>query len=201
MPADKKPDRRVSRSKQGLKAALLELMEQKPFSSITTTEIVQRADFNRGTFYAHYEHKEALLDDIMNDLLKDLVIAFRKPYKHVDSFELSTLSASAVALFDHIYAHASLYKLMMDQRVLPGFREKVYRTMRETANHDLTPGQASVPERLNEELYYVYQYNALLGLAFHWIQEGFQHPPSYMAEQLVLFLNMRPSKMIVKHSG
>ena len=38
------------RSKTMIKEALLELMIEKPFDKITITDIVKKADINRGTF-------------------------------------------------------------------------------------------------------------------------------------------------------
>ncbi|MUT66951.1 TetR/AcrR family transcriptional regulator [Paenibacillus sp. NEAU-GSW1] len=195
-----KTDKRIVRSKLALKSALLELMKKKSFASITTTEIVKHADFNRGTFYAHYEHKEALLEDIMHDLLEGLSEAFRKPYEKIDSFEIASLPATAVALFDHIYAHAETYSLMVDERVMPGFREKMFNTLKNTSLNDLIH-QANMPEKnIDIELFVIYQMHALLGLACHWIQSGFQHPPKYMAEQLVHILQARPNKVVTKKS-
>lgn len=47
-----KTDRRIIRSQEALKTALLTLMSQKPFSSISITEIVELANYNRGTIFS-----------------------------------------------------------------------------------------------------------------------------------------------------
>ena len=62
--SNKRTDRRIVR-KEALKQALLSLLSQKSFSSISITEIVELANYNRGTFYTHYDNKESLLDDIL----------------------------------------------------------------------------------------------------------------------------------------
>lgn len=54
-------DRRVRRTRRALKGSLLELLREKPYPSITVTEILERADVGRSTFYAHYGSKEDLL--------------------------------------------------------------------------------------------------------------------------------------------
>ncbi|MFF2481487.1 TetR/AcrR family transcriptional regulator [Paenibacillus sp. NPDC058071] len=188
--AKSKTDKRIIRSKEALKKALLELMKIKPFSAITTTEIVKTADFNRGTFYAHYEHKEALLEDIINDMLNGLIAAFRKPYLEIDSFDFRHFPASAVALFDHIYENASLYSLMVDEQVMPGFKEKMYQAISTTSATDLIYDIDKTNPPIDGELLNVYHMHALLGLTFHWIQDGFKQTPDYMAKQLVLFLGL-----------
>lgn len=82
----KRSDRRIVRSKEALKQSLLSLLSQKSFSSISITEIVESANYNRGTFYTHYDNKEALLDDILTPLMEELIASFRAPYGDVDVF-------------------------------------------------------------------------------------------------------------------
>ena len=48
-------DRRVRRTRMRLQQAMLELLKEKDARSITVRELTQRADVNRGTFYAHYK--------------------------------------------------------------------------------------------------------------------------------------------------
>jgi len=54
-------DKRIVRSKMLLKQTFLSLLEKKKIKYITITEIVEKANYNRGTFYAHFESKEDLL--------------------------------------------------------------------------------------------------------------------------------------------
>ncbi len=56
-------DRRVRRTRRRLKEALLELLQERPYESITVQEIIDRADVGRSTFYSHFPSKEALLLD------------------------------------------------------------------------------------------------------------------------------------------
>lgn len=46
--------RSLIRSKKIIYAALADLSTEKPIDKITVTDIVNRADINRGTFYAHF---------------------------------------------------------------------------------------------------------------------------------------------------
>lgn len=65
-------DRRERKSKGALKGAMKVLMQQKPAEKITVTELCDRADVNRSTFYAHYGSVEQLLSDIHEDLFSDM---------------------------------------------------------------------------------------------------------------------------------
>lgn len=48
-------------TKQDLVAALKELMKKKPFEKITITELLQRCNISRSTFYYHFEDIYALM--------------------------------------------------------------------------------------------------------------------------------------------
>lgn len=60
-------DPRVIRTRQLLQAALLELMQEKPFQSISVTDLTRRATLNRATFYLHYLDKFDLLAQSARD--------------------------------------------------------------------------------------------------------------------------------------
>ena len=65
-------DRRVRRTRARLQQAMLELLQEKDVRSITVQELTQRADVNRGTFYAHYKDVFDLLDQMEEELFQRL---------------------------------------------------------------------------------------------------------------------------------
>jgi AcrR family transcriptional regulator len=58
-----KIDPRIRRTRQLLRDALTGLLERKDFDSLSIQEIAEAATLNRGTFYAHYADKFALLEE------------------------------------------------------------------------------------------------------------------------------------------
>lgn len=56
-----KMDRRRQRSRQMITEALLDLLMEKKFNTITIQEITDRANVGRATFYLHYRNKEECL--------------------------------------------------------------------------------------------------------------------------------------------
>lgn len=65
------------RSKTMIKEAMLELMVEKPFDKITITDIVKKADINRGTFYAHYDNTAEVLKSISASVMDEIAAAFK----------------------------------------------------------------------------------------------------------------------------
>lgn len=71
-------DLRVPKTKKNLKATLRQLLTEKPFEKITVKEICERALTSRITFYNYYSDKYALLDDLFQDMNRDLEDHFRE---------------------------------------------------------------------------------------------------------------------------
>ena len=61
-------DRRIRFTKSVLKSSLIELMQEKPLAKITVKELCEKADINRGTFYAHYKAPEDLMESMRDEL-------------------------------------------------------------------------------------------------------------------------------------
>src|ERR1051326_3657931 len=57
----KKTDARVRRTRDALGDALVALMQEKPFETITVQDVLDRAQVSRSTFYLHYSDKDDLL--------------------------------------------------------------------------------------------------------------------------------------------
>lgn len=71
MENEKREDRRVIRTKKAIRTAFAELIAEKEYKDITVTDIAQRADINRKTFYNYYHNTEDLLADIENEAVAE----------------------------------------------------------------------------------------------------------------------------------
>ena len=57
----KREDARVRRTRDALGDALVALMQEQPFDTITVQDVLDRAKVGRSTFYSHYSDKDDLL--------------------------------------------------------------------------------------------------------------------------------------------
>jgi AcrR family transcriptional regulator len=57
----RKVDRRVQRTQDLLREALLSLIREKGFDALSVQDIIDRANVGRATFYAHFDNKQDLL--------------------------------------------------------------------------------------------------------------------------------------------
>jgi AcrR family transcriptional regulator len=72
-PGEAPKDARQLRSRGALAAALLELLGEKPFDSVTIREVTARAGTGYATFFRNYPDKDALLADIASEEIAGLI--------------------------------------------------------------------------------------------------------------------------------
>lgn len=65
-----KENRSSRRSRHLIRQAFQELLEEREFSKITVVDIVQRADLNRSTFYAHYPDIYGIVDELQEEIMQ-----------------------------------------------------------------------------------------------------------------------------------
>ncbi|MEN8699652.1 TetR/AcrR family transcriptional regulator [Bacillus infantis] len=189
-------DRRILRSKRALKEALVSLMQGKDFKDISITEIVNRADLNRGTFYKHYQYKEDLLQEMIDEVIADLIESFREPYKGMEVLEVNKLNTSAIKVFDHVSRFSGFYSLIVQSNTMAGFQAQFCLVLKDLALNDLDL-PFPVPH-INREMQASYQAYAILGMIVEWVNGGFKYSPSYMAQQLLEIMRHRQADSIVK---
>ncbi|MEW5852628.1 MAG: TetR/AcrR family transcriptional regulator [Myxococcota bacterium] len=112
---ERKPDRRVQRTRQLLTGALLQLILEKGYEDVSVQDIIDRANVGRSTFYAHFADKEDLLIAGMEHLERELVESQRHALASGRSPEERALGFSR-PLFEHAAGHRDLYRSMVGTR-------------------------------------------------------------------------------------
>ena len=64
-------DPRAVRTRQEIQTAFIELLREKPYQSITVTDIAGKAGYARHTFYNHYETKDDLLANLIDSIFDE----------------------------------------------------------------------------------------------------------------------------------
>lgn len=66
-------DLRVIKTKRAITGTLIELLRTKSIGKITVTELAQKAEINKGTFYLHYEDIYDLYQEALQGHLEEIV--------------------------------------------------------------------------------------------------------------------------------
>lgn len=130
-------DRRVLKTKKALRNAFAELILEKNLSDITVTDIANRADVNRKTFYNYYGCVDDLIQEIENEFLR----IFEEDLENIDMEEhfqnpsllfhkLTTLIESDIQLYSALFktdgARDFMYKIesLLTEKTKVFFLEK-----------------------------------------------------------------------------
>ena len=102
-----KVDRRISRTRDTLGDALVELIHEKTFDEITVQDVLDRAGVGRSTFYAHYRDKQDLfLSDVEDffELMSGLLTRHNASLRRV---------APVAELFAHLSQARDFYSALV----------------------------------------------------------------------------------------
>ncbi|OZQ77781.1 hypothetical protein CA596_05855 [Paenibacillus odorifer] len=183
-------DRRTRRTRQALKSAFVELILENSYDSVTILDVTNRADYNRGTFYKHFESKEALLKEIHDEFLQGIGEALIDPYEGLDRIEATEVFPSILQLFEYIEGHKAEFLALsavergkMTVELFDRLRESMREDMRIEIEADAAP--------VDYEIMLSYQMSATVGVIMHWAEVNFKYSASYMAEQLITLVNSK----------
>jgi len=118
--SDQQIDRRVRRTRQALQDALISLILEKGYDTVTIEEITDRADLGRTTFYLHFRDKEELLlqavESIVEDFIEKHIMDLEReltPELTAESLRVNLDERILFYVFEHARENADLYKVML----------------------------------------------------------------------------------------
>lgn len=187
MSKDQAVDRRIARTRRAIRNALVSLIQEKGFDAATVTDIVDRADINRGTFYLHYKDKIALLEQTEKDVLQDIRQIFLRAFAmHArDADVADRLKRVVIEALHYVNQHAEL------MRALLGLQGRYSLTLRLRAmvEENLEIGgavAAGVKDPLVPRKYLLaYVVHAHLGVLQEWLEGGRKESPEELARILL----------------
>jgi AcrR family transcriptional regulator len=180
-------DRRVQRTRQQLRDALIALILERGCDTLTIQDITDRADLRRATFYMHYGTKEELLLTILQETFDGLVRQL-EPMMKGDALGGKTQVDVFRVTFQHVAANSALYRIILGGQGAAA----IARSIREYLAGCVLRGLKTVrPDRLTmpPDVLANYIAGAELGLMTWWLENGQPYPAERMAEmahQLIL---------------
>src|SRR5215470_3992019 len=114
-------DRRVRRTQKLLHRALISLVLERNYDSITIQEILDRADIGRSTFYAHFKSKDELLISGIHELRDTLESAMQSTRSALKRHE--AVVSFSLAMFQHASEYREVYHALLNTQGWPIFRQ------------------------------------------------------------------------------
>lgn len=172
--APPREDARVTRSRAALRNALLSLLQSQPYDQVTIREITARAETGYATFFRHYPDKQALLDDLASNEIRDLLNRTVPILFAVDT------RAACVALCNYINERRRLWASLLTGGAAGVMREEFVRQARALAVPDQVPPGSWLPTDLSV----VFGVSGMIEILAWWLREENEYPVERVAEIL-----------------
>src|ERR1043165_118966 len=112
-----KTDRRIQRTRDLLQRALIELINERGYDTITIQHIVDRANIGRTTFYKHYNSKDELFMSCHEAMLNEFHINPRHPLSREELLS-PEIPSEMVPAYHHLeQKRARLYPIFQGQDI------------------------------------------------------------------------------------
>lgn len=175
-----KTDARVRYTQKVIKDAFLSLLQEKPAGKITVTEVCDKAEINRGTFYKHYQD----CYDLMDKLQEDALMQFDEMLATVE-----TTGAQPMLV--------SILRALQNNRILVGKLDgrenssgsfvsrligRCFGRMDVWLNTEPTRHWAGNPQRT---MSYAFLAGGSSAIIEYWMQSGMRESPEVVAEEIV----------------
>ena len=175
--SNEKTDARVRRTRDALGDALVALMQEKPFDTITVQDVLDRAHVSRSTFYSHYSDKDDLLMSDAEEFFEAISMALSA------QGDKSERVFPVQEFFTHIADVQPFYKALVKsgqfQENMDLARGHFARGI-ERRLSQLPRGQ-SISEGERSAIAFTHA-GALLSLLAWWLDRGMREPPEQMDE-------------------
>lgn len=169
----KKTDKRYEANKavrEKIGRALVSLMEKKPFSEITVTDIIKDAGVARASYYRNFQTKEEVLISLTDELME----LFKK---QISQLNAALFSYEYILLIFRFFRH---YKSM----ILPVFHSGLAYIYLDMLDRELEERLGTM--QFNDvKRYRVYFYSgALYNVFLKWLENDMKETPTEMAETI-----------------
>ncbi|MCA0757727.1 TetR family transcriptional regulator C-terminal domain-containing protein [Paenibacillus sp. N4] len=182
-------DPRILRTRQLLKDAFIDLLQEMEIEKISVNRISERATINRVTFYLHYRDIPDMMDKMADEMIEDIKNALTRKPIHQNSVE-ETFSWDIVSLLEHIAEHAKFYKVILGSRRTPVFTDRLLKMLSESVKYRLENDQAYILNAgIQKDIAIWYGASALIGTIVSWVRNDMPYTPQFLAKQLTLMLS------------
>jgi len=173
---DLKESRRVKLTKKMMKDALIELLCNKPLGKITITEICEKADINRTTFYKYYSDEHSLFLEIEKD------------YYNVIDTEMKNSNTTLLTMLNFFKENSTLSRVLFASNTSPVLGRRIFQIpqIRKAITDRV---KVSLPHDREEKLLY-FLFSGGYALVVEWIRSDFEMPTEELASMLNEFIRI-----------
>lgn len=175
-----KMDRRVERTREALQKALMEIIAERGYDSITIQDIVDRANLGRTTFYLHYNSKDELFMSCHEAIISEFHLGLLHPLTREEllSHQIPPQMTSAYRHLEE--GRALLYPIFQgkdSQLILRQIRDRSAREIEANLRTIFVEADSAIPF----EMLANYLVGAQIALMQWWLEKRRSHTAESLA--------------------
>ena len=163
-------DRRVKRTQQLLAKALIALTLEKGYDAVTIRDITERADIGYATFFRHYHHKDALLQDVSEVVLAEFKNLLPMP-PGTDAVAIGT------TLFHYVQENSNIIRVLLSSRSSTSLVQYIIDIATQDVLNENTPLEGSA---VPIEIAAYHLVNSSIALIQWWLEHEMPYAPERM---------------------
>ncbi|MBQ6660808.1 MAG: TetR/AcrR family transcriptional regulator [Lachnospiraceae bacterium] len=172
--------RKTAATREGIKTALLRLMEKKPYHDISVPDIVLEASTARCTFYRHFPTKDEVLLACCKDRFEGL-------YRRMQEEPSYTFHDTSLGYYMYWQEHLPFLQLLQKQDLLFFFTKNLDRFLYDVTGRAGDEDEASAPPA--KLVYHFFcSMSAMSGILLYWLNTGCRESAEQLAQYYVSFL-------------
>ncbi|MDQ1234194.1 AcrR family transcriptional regulator [Paenibacillus sp. SORGH_AS306] len=176
-----KIDRRILKSQEAMKTAVIELMTEKSFDEITLQDIAERANISRGTIYLHYADKL----DLLNKLIEEHIEKLRSICRSVAELDFRE---AILPWFEYLEQNYLFFSTMLASKGATSFRNQFVEFLREEFQNEVKQS-GEKNDSISEDILLQFIVTSYAGITEWWIINKMPYSSEVMADQVGLLLD------------
>lgn len=181
-------DPRILRTRQALKDAFVELLEEMDVQKITVNRIAERSTIHRVTFYLHYRDIPDMMDKMAEEMGEEMQRILHEGMTS-DPASASDEDSTLVKLLEHIADNAKFYKVVLATKRIPIFTERLLKLLsgviKERMERKVSDAYFS-KTNIQKDIAMWYGSSALIGVIVSWLRNDMPYTPRFLAKQFTL---------------
>jgi AcrR family transcriptional regulator len=163
---DNLADRRIRKTRELIRQALIKLLLKKELSNITVSELAEIADINRGTFYLHYKDVADLFSQIEDELVEEFSRYIAKYKSHSELLRMPVLGE----LLNYVAMNAEVCGALLRSRD-SNFLARIIELSRPASSAEFRQYYKNWDEKYSN-YYYDFICCGSIGMLRRWLESG-----------------------------
>lgn len=189
-------DLRITRTKKRISNAVIYLLKEKSYNSISIKDISIKATINRATVYNHYLNKQDLFENVFIDIYTDMEESIYNANYDKHNLDSEHYSPSIFFLLSYIQQHALPFQIIFKNKDIPFIYQEFYNHIYQHFYRKLIDYNSDIKElTIDYEILTHYITSAILGVIENWLKNDMKYSAFHMTRMLTDIVKRVPIRV------